>query len=249
MLNLYIPLEILGIKWYNNYRVMKVENIKADLFSMQDIKYRDFHSRLMPNIDKERIIGVRMPELRSYAKKISGEPYAREFLDKLPHYYYEENNLHAALISGMKGSLDEIMAEIERFLPYIDNWATCDMFSPKLFKKYPDEVYRKCMEWISSDKTYTIRFGVDILMSFYLDKNFHTEMIDMIAGIKSEEYYVNMAIAWFYSYALIKQYESTIGLFREKRLDKWVHNKSIQKAVESRRIDAQTKEYLKSLKI
>lgn len=225
-----------------------MEKIISDLFSVQDLKYRDFHSKLMPNIDKERIIGVRTPELRRYAKKIANEPYAREFLYELPHYYYEENNLHAALISGMKGSIDEVMTEIERFLPYIDNWATCDMFSPKIFKKYPDEVYEKCMEWIKSDRTYTIRFGVVTLMSFYLDDQFRPEIIDIIAGICSEEYYVNMAIAWFYSYALIKQYESTIGLFIEKRLDKWVHNKSIQKAVESRRIDKTTKEYLKTLK-
>ncbi|MDO5397971.1 MAG: DNA alkylation repair protein [bacterium] len=226
-----------------------MEKIISDLFEMQDIKYRDFHSRLIPNIDKERIIGVRMPDLRRYAKKIAKEPYVRGFLDELPHYYYEENNLHAALIAGMKGSFEELMTEIERFLPYIDNWATCDMFSPKLFKKYPNEVYEKCMEWIKSDKTYTIRFGIDILMSFYLDESFRAEIIDTIAGIRSEEYYVNMAAAWFYSYALIKQYESTIGLFREKRLDKWVHNKSIQKAVESRRIDEETKAYLKTLKI
>lgn len=226
-----------------------MEKITAELFSMQDTKYRDFQSKLIPNIDKERIIGVRTPELRKYAKRLEKEPYAAEFMKELPHYYYEENNLHAAIVADMKGSLDEIITETEKLLPYIDNWATCDMFSPKIFKKYPDEVYAKCMEWISSGLTYTVRFGIDMLMSLYLGENFRKEIIDIIADIKSEEYYVNMAIAWFYSFALIKQYDSTIGLFEEKRLDKWVHNKSIQKAVESRRVDDETKQYLKSLKI
>ena len=226
-----------------------MEKITAELFSMQDTKYRDFQSKLIPNIDKERIIGVRTPELRKYAKRLEKEPYAAEFMKELPHYYYEENNLHAAIVADMKGSLDEIITETEKLLPYIDNWATCDMFSPKIFKKYPDEVYAKCMEWISSGLTYTVRFGIDMLMSLYLGENFRKEIIDIIADIKSEEYYVNLAIAWFYSFALIKQYDSTIGLFEEKRLDKWVHNKSIQKAVESRRVDDETKQYLKSLKI
>ena len=226
-----------------------MEKITAELFSMQDTKYRDFQSKLIPNIDKERIIGVRTPELRKYAKRLEKEPYAAEFMKELPHYYYEENNLHAAIVADMKGSLDEIITETEKLLPYIDNWATCDMFSPKIFKKYPDEVYAKCMEWISSGLTYTVRFGIDMLMSLYRGENFRKEIIDILADINSEEYYVNMAIAWFYSFALIKQYDSTIGLFEEKRLDKWVHNKSIQKAVESRRVDDETKQYLKSLKI
>lgn len=229
--------------------MLSMEKITAELFGMRDTKYRDFHSKLMPNIDKERIIGVRMPELRKYAKRLAKEPYAAEFMNELPHHYYEENNLHAALVSDMKGSLDEVLTETEKLLPYIDNWATCDMFSPKIFRKYPDEVYAKCMEWISSDLTYTVRFGIDMLMSLYLGENFRKEIIDIIADIKSDEYYVNMAIAWFYSFALIKQYDSTIGLFEEKRLEKWVHNKSIQKAVESRRIDGETKRYLRSLKV
>ena len=226
-----------------------MEIITAELFSMQDTKYRDFHSKLIPNIDKERIIGVRMPELRKYAKRLAKEPYAAEFMNELPHYYYEENSLHAALVSDMKGSLDEVIAETEKLLPYIDNWAVCDIFSPKVFRKYPDEVYVKCLEWISSGLTYTVRFGIDMLMSLYLGENFRREIIDIIAAVKSEEYYVNMAIAWFFSFALIKQYDSTIGIFEEKRLDKWVHNKSLQKAVESRRIDDATKLYLKGLKI
>lgn len=226
-----------------------MEKITAELFSMRDTKYRDFNSKLIPNIDKERIIGVRTPELRKYAKRLAKEPYAAEFMNELPHYYYEENNIHAAIVADMKGSLDEIITETEKLLPYIDNWATCDMFSPKIFKKYPDEVYAKCMEWISSGLTYTVRFGIDMLMSLYLGENFRKGIIDIIADIESEEYYVNMAIAWFYSFALIKQYDSTIGLFEAKRLDKWVHNKSIQKAVESRRIDDETKKYLKDLKI
>ena len=226
-----------------------MEKVIKALFELQDIKYRDFHSRLMPTVNKERIIGVRTPELRKYAKRLAREEYAQEFINELPHYYYEENNVHAAIVSDMKGNIHDVVREVERLLPYIDNWATCDMFSPKLFKKYPEFIYEKCMEWIRSDRTYTIRFGVDILMSLYLDEKFRPELLDEIAGIHSDEYYVNMAIAWFYSFALIKQYKDTIVLLEDKRLDKWIHNKSIQKAIESRRIDKDTKDYLRSLKV
>lgn len=226
-----------------------VNEIQLHLKSMADLKYRDFHSRLMPTVNKEAIIGVRVPLIRQYAREIAKREDIHSFLDSLPHIYYEENNLHAALVSQMKGSFNGVISEVEKFLPYIDNWATCDMFSPKMFKKYPHEVYSKCMQWIKSDKTYTVRFGIDILMSLFLDDLFKPEILEEIAAVKSEEYYINMAIAWFFSFALIKQYEVTIPLFENKSLDKWVHNKSIQKAVESKRISEPVKAYLKGLKI
>ncbi len=216
---------------------------------MQDLKYRDFHSRLMPNIDKEAVIGVRMPMIRKYAKELSKRDDINEFLNTLPHKYYEENNIHAAIISDMKKDLESVMKETEKFLPYIDNWATCDMFLPKVFKKYPDEIYEQCKKWLKSGKTYTIRFGIDILMSLYLDEYFRPEMLNAVVSVKSEEYYINMAIAWYMSFALIKQYEAALPILEKKILDKWVHNKSIQKAVESRRISNDVKVYLKTLKI
>jgi 3-methyladenine DNA glycosylase AlkD len=223
--------------------------INQQLFELSDASYRDFHSKLIPNIEKERIIGVRTPVLRKYARELSKESLVNDFLNELPHYYYEENNLHAFILSLKKGDITEIIHEIESFLPYIDNWATCDMFSPKIFKKYPALIYDKCMEWIKSEKTYTVRFAIVTLMNLYLDENYRKEILDVIADIHSEEYYINMAIAWFFSYALIKRYDDTIPLFTEKRLDKWVHNKSLQKAIESLRIAGDTKAYLRTLKI
>ncbi len=230
--------------------MQKITNeIRERLMGMQDLKYRDFHSRLMPNIDKEAVIGVRMPMIRKYAKELSKRDDINEFLNTLPHKYYEENNIHAAIISDMKKDLESVMKETEKFLPYIDNWATCDMFLPKVFKKYPDEIYEQCKKWLKSGKTYTIRFGIDILMSLYLDEYFRPEMLNAVVSVKSEEYYINMAIAWYMSFALIKQYEAALPILEKKILDKWVHNKSIQKAVESRRISNDVKVYLKTLKI
>lgn len=230
--------------------MQKITNeIQERLMGMQDLKYRDFHSRLMPNVDKEAVIGVRMPMIRKYAKELSKRDDINEFLNTLPHRYYEENNIHAAIISDMKKDLESVMKETEKFLPYVDNWATCDMFLPKIFKEYPDEVYEKCKKWLKSGKTYTIRFGIDILMSLYLDEYFKPEMLNAVVSVKSEEYYVNMAIAWYMSFALIKQYEAALPILEKKILDKWVHNKSIQKAVESRRISNDVKVYLKTLKI
>lgn len=226
-----------------------MEQITNFLFELQDISYRDFHSQLMPNIEKERIIGVRTPPLRALAKKLKNEAFISDFLNELPHYYYEENNLHAFIVSDMKGDIKEIISETEKLLPYIDNWATCDMFSPKIFKKYPELIYQKCMEWIKSDNTYTVRFGIVTLMQNYLDDNYCIDVLNAVAGIKSEEYYINMASAWFFSFALIKQYDDALDFFTKHKLDTAVHNKAIQKAVESRRISDEVKQYLKTLKI
>lgn len=222
--------------------------VENRLFEMQDKDYGDFHSRLMPNIERERIIGVRTPQLRRFAKEFVKNPEKEMFMEDLPHKYYEENNLHGFLIEAM-GDFDNAVKYLERFLPYIDNWATCDMTSPKVFKKHTDKLLPCINKWIRSDKTYTIRYGIGMLMKHYLDGEFKTEYLSRVVGIKSEEYYVNMMIAWYFATALDKQYDSAVEYIEQKRLSLWVHNKTIQKAIESRRIPKDKKDYLKTLKI
>ena len=216
------------------------------LFEMQDTGYRDFQRRLMPDIPKEKVIGVRTPALRKLAKELAGTEEAAVFISQLPHKYYEEDNLHTFLICEMK-DYDDCMAEVERFLPYIDNWATCDCFTPKVFKKHREEVYEKIKQWLGSAETYTVRFGIVTLMD-YLKTDFEKQMLSLVADIRSEEYYINMATAWYFSMALVWQYNAALPYLTEERLDKWTHNKSIQKATESRQIDDKTKEYLRTLK-
>ena len=215
------------------------------LFELQDTGYRDFQSRLMPDVPKEKVIGVRTPALRKLAKELAGTE-AAAFILQLPHKYYEEDNLHTFLICEMK-DYDDCMAEVERFLPYIDNWATCDCFTPKVFKKHREEVYEKIKQWLGSAETYTVRFGIVTLMD-YLKTDFEKQMLSLVADIRSEEYYINMATAWYFSMALVWQYNAALPYLTEERLDKWTHNKSIQKATESRQIDDKTKEYLRTLK-
>lgn len=224
-----------------------MKTLKDRLFELQDLEYKKFQKRLIPNIENDDIIGVRIPILRKLAKKVSNDE-ASEFLKNLPHKYYDENNLHAFLIENIK-NCDECIKEIEKFLPYIDNWATCDLLSPKILKKHPDELYEKIKIWIKSEHTYTVRFAIVMLISNYLDENFKQEMLHLVKDIKTQQYYINMAIAWYFSFALIKQYDFAISIIKEKSLDKFVHNKSIQKAVESYRIDDETKQYLKTLKL
>lgn len=226
-----------------------MEQITKGLLELQDEKYRKFHANLMPNIAYDRIIGVRTPELRKYAKQVAREPYAEDFLKELPHTYYEENNLHGALLCMLYKDVEELLEKLEVFLPYVDNWATCDMLSPKIFKKNLPLVYGNVKRWVKSNDTYTVRFGIVTLLGFFLDDAFEPEMLELVANINSEEYYINMAIAWYFSIALVKQYDSAILYFTKPRLDVWTHNKAIQKAVESRRIGEETKLYLKSLKI
>lgn len=218
------------------------------LFSVQDLKYRDFNSKLIPNIEKDTVIGVRTPLLRNYAKQMIKNGDVSPFLKELPHKYFEENQIHAFIISELK-DYGTVIAELERFLPYIDNWATCDQLSPKVFKKNTDKLIDKATEWINSDRTYTIRFGIGIFMQYFLDDKFSEEYLSLIANIRSDEYYVNMMIAWYFATALAKQYSSTVVHIEEKYLDKWVHNKAIQKACESYRVTDEHKAYLKSLKI
>ncbi len=224
-----------------------MNNIREKLFKLQDKKYREFQIKLIPNIDSDTIIGVRTPELRNYAKQLVKSGSYSTFLDDLPHKYFDENQLHAFIISELK-NYDECIFYINKFLSYIDNWATCDQMSPKVFKKYPNELLEQIKIWIKSKETYSIRFGIGMLMQYYLDNNFKQDYLKMVSNIKSKEYYVNMMKAWFFATALAKQYNSTIPYIINHKLDTWTHNKTIQKAMESYRISQEEKDYLKSLK-
>ena len=227
---------------------MNKTNLYRELYDLQDLKYRDMQIKIIPGIESESVIGVRTPQLRTLAKEILRSGDYKGFLDELPHRYFEENQLQAFLISGIK-DVNECMEELEKFLPYVDNWATCDQMSPKIFKKHKEELFTHIQEWISSDKTYTVRFGVGMLMEHFLDDDFDIRYPRMVAGIRSKEYYVNMMIAWYFATALAKQYESILPFIEGKKLDDWTHNKAIQKSVESRRITEEQKTYLKSLKV
>lgn len=224
-----------------------VEIIQTRLFELQDLKYKDFHCKLMPTVAREAVIGVRTPELRRLAKELSKTPESAEFLKVLPHKYYEENNLHGFLIEMIK-DYDQCVAALDAFLPYVDNWATCDMMCPKVLGRHPEELLEQIKAWLADNHTYTIRFGLGMLMGFYLDENFKPELIEFAAEVTSNEYYVNMMIAWYFATALTKQYSVTVPYIERHRLDKWLHNKAIQKAIESKRITDEKKAYLRSLK-
>lgn len=223
--------------------------IQADLFTMQDIKYRDFHSKLMPTVDKELVIGVRTPQLRKYSKELykNQREEAEKFMNTLPHIYYEENNVHAFLIEQIK-DYEECIEALDAFLPYIDNWATCDMMNPKVFKKHRSQLITEVRRWLASEHTYMVRFAIKVLMDYYLDEAFEPQYPDMVARISGEEYYIKMVIAWYFATALAKQYDEILPYIEENRLDIWTHNKAIQKAVESYRITSEQKTYLKTLK-
>ena len=224
------------------------DEIRNELFKMQDIEYRDFNSKLIPTVKKEDMIGIRTPELRKYAKKLIKSEEMEEFLHSLPHKYFDENQLHAFIISEIK-DFNICMDELINFLPYLDNWATCDQLSPKIFKKYRNDLLPHIYEWLKSDKTYTVRFGIGMLMEHFLDEDFKSEYPEMVAAVRSEEYYINMMTAWYFATALAKQYESILPFIEGNKLDTWTHNKTIQKAIESNRISAEQKNYLKGLKI
>jgi len=224
-----------------------MQSITDQLFAMQDLKYKQFHSKLMPTINPEVIIGVRTPALRKFAKQLRDSTEVERFLKELPHHYYEENNLHGFLLETIKDVNDCIFA-INEFLPYVDNWATCDMMAPKVLKKDLPKLYEWVKLWITSSETYTIRFGVNMLMKYYLDEHFLPEYAELVASIRSEEYYVKMVMAWYFATALAKQYDAVLPYLTEQRLDTWTHNKTIQKAVESYRITPEQKVYLKTLK-
>ena len=216
---------------------------------MQDLKYRDFNAKLIPGTEKERIIGVRTPQLRKYAKELRKSGEWKEFVRELPHTYHEENALHGYILGEMKEDYEETMGLIEDFLPFVENWAVCDTISPKIFKKYPMQVYEKVQQWVKSEHVYTVRFGLVTLLQFFLDENFDPRMLELVARIHREEYYINIAIAWYLSTALVKQYEAALPLLESRTLDPWIQNKTIQKAIESYRISGEQKEYLRTLKM
>lgn len=227
-----------------------MDKITKDLFKLRDLEYARFHSRLIPEIDSDRVIGVRTPILRQYAKDICKEKCARVFLEELPHKYYEENNLHGELIAILfSKDFDATIRYLDEFLPYVDNWATCDLMSFKIYKKYPEKVYENIKRWIKDERVFVKRYGIVTLIKFLEDDLFKEEMHKLVANIQSEEYYINMARAWYFSIAFVKQYDATIPYFKHQLMDRWTHNKSIQKAIESKQIDLSTKEYLRTLKI
>ncbi len=221
--------------------------LQEELFELHDTAYRDFHSSLMPGIDKSDIIGIRTPVLRTFAKKFAKTEEAARFMDELPHKYYEENNLQMMLIGEIK-DYDKCILELEKFLPYIDNWATCDFPVPKCFNKNKKDVLLRAKKWIASDAAYVKRYGIGVMMRLFLDEDFKEEYMRIVADVKSEEYYVNMMIAWYMATALAKQWNAAISYIQERRLPEWVHKKTIQKAVESYRITPEQKEYLKGFR-
>ena len=223
-------------------------DITAQLFALQDKAYADFQSKLLPTVPPETIIGVRTPDLRKMAKRVCKTPAAQEFMQALPHRYFDENQLHAFILSEEK-DFDRCMKELELFLPYVDNWATCDQLSPKCFKKHTQELLPLIRKWMKSKHTYTIRIGIGTLMRHYLDVAFRSEYLEWVASIKSDEYYIRMMQAWFFATALAKQWNSTLPYIEHRRLHPWTHNKTIQKAVESFRITDEQKALLKTLRI
>lgn len=232
------------------YKMVAVsDEIQSKLFSLQDLEYKEFHSRLMPTVEKERIIGVRTPQLRKYASEICRDKNAGEFLKVLPHYYYEENNLHAFLIEKIK-DYDALIRALDDFLPYVDNWATCDMLSPKILRKHLPQLRGKIKKWLSSEDVYTVRFGIVTLMKLYLtDDVFNPEYAEWVASVRRDEYYIKMAVAWYFATALSYQYDSVISYLTDMKLDAWTHNKTIRKAIESRRIADDCKNYLRTLQV
>lgn len=214
------------------------------LFQHRDQAYKAFHEKLVPNINSDTIIGVRVPVLRQIAKELQNSSERADFLSKLPHEYYEENTLHAFFLMQI-ADFDACVAELDRFLPYVDNWATCDSVRPKCFKKNKEQLSEQIKRWIMSEHTYTKRFAIEMLMTYFLDDAFDNEYPELVAGIDSDEYYVNMMIAWYFATALAKRWDDVFPYIKEERLGKWVQNKTIAKATESYRISAERKEILK----
>ena len=227
---------------------MNRTEIVAALFRLQDQPYAAMQTKLIPTVAADRIIGVRTPELRALAKKLSTDGEIGTFLTDLPHQYFDEDQLHAFIISQEK-NFDKCVAEVETFLPFINNWATCDQLSPRTFKKAPERLLPYIDRWIRSDRVYTVRFAIGMLMRHFLDERFEPKYADMVAAVRSGEYYINMMIAWYYATALARQYDAILPYLEGKKLDDWTHNKAIQKGVESYRITPEQKAYLKTLKV
>ena len=224
-----------------------MDSLQKKLFELQDVEYGNFHSRLMPGIPRENIIGIRTPVLRKFASDFAKTAEAEPFMDELPHRYYEENNLHMMLIGKIR-DFDHCICGLEKFLPYVNNWATCDLPEPSCLQNNSDRLLPYIQKWINSSHTYTIRYAVGLLMKIYLEDNFKTEYVDMVANVQSDEYYVNMMLAWYMATALAKQWDAVMPYMEQGLLPKWVHNKTIRKAIESYRITDAQKKYLKSLK-
>ncbi len=222
--------------------------ILEELFSLKDIGYKEFNSSLIPTVKKDRVIGVRVPLIKSYAKEIKGSNLANEFLSNLPHSYFEENNLHAFLIAEIK-DYNECIKRVNEFLPYIDNWATCDSFKPKCFAKNKDKLIAEIKWWLKSDNEYTVRFGVLMLLTHFLDGDFKEEYLSLVANINTSTYYIDMICAWYFATALAKQWNSAVKYLEDKALKEFIHNKTIRKAIESYRITNDQKNYLTKLKI
>ena len=227
---------------------MTEKEIVSELFRLRDADYALMQQKIIPTVNQDRIIGVRTPALRTLAKTLYGDRETEAFLKHLPHPYFDEDQLHAFVIS-LEKDYDRCLTRVEAFLPYVDNWATCDQLSPKAFRKDLDQLLAHIHEWIHSDRTYTVRFGVGMLMQHFLEESFSTEYVDMVAQIRSDEYYINMMRAWYFATALAKQYAAVLPYLEEKRLDDWTHNKAIQKALESYRIKPEQKDYLRTLKV
>ena len=227
---------------------MKINEIKKDLYKNQDKKYQKFESSLIPNIDKNTIIGVRTPVLKNMAKKLIKENLSAEFIKTIPHKYFEENQIHSFILSESK-DFDECIKNVNSFLKYVDNWATCDQLCPKVFKKYKKELLINVKKWINTKRTYYVRFGIKMLMSHFLDEDFDKKYLKIVSSINSNEYYINMMIAWYFATALAKQYDDAIIYIEKSKLSPWVHNQTIKKAMESYRVSDKNKKYLKSLKL
>lgn len=228
-------------------REKSMKKLHQDLFLLQDLKYRDFQAKLMPTIDKDTVIGIRIPELRKFASSYSKSADVQIFINALPHTYYEENNLHAFLIEK-ETDFDKCVELIDKFLPYVNNWATCDMMAPKVLGRNTDKLILEINKWIESEHTYTVRYAIGLLMKYYLEEKYKESYALAVARIRSGEYYINMMRAWYFATALAKRYDDILPFLTENRLDVWTHNKTIQKAVESYRITNAQKEYLKTLK-
>lgn len=226
---------------------MRSDAVFQRLSELSDPTYRDFHAGLIPNISPETILGVRVPALRKLARELRGSAEAQEFMAALPHEYYDENCLHGLLINDIK-DFGATVSALDAFLPYVDNWAVCDLISPRSFKSRPAELAAHVRRWLESSHSYTVRFGIGVLMSFYLDEGFEPAQLESVAERCCEEYYVNMMVAWYFATALAKQPEAALPYIENRRLSRWTHNKAIQKSIESRRIPDETKTYLKTLR-
>ena len=224
-----------------------MNKIVEELFKLQDKDYLDFQAKLIPNVDIDYFIGVRTPNLRKYAKEMIKNQSYESFLEELPHKYFDENQLHAFILSEIK-DYNQLITYINSFLPYIDNWATCDQLTPNILKKNRDKLIKEIKRWLKSKETYTLRFSIKMLMQHYLDDEFKEEYLNLVSKIKTEDYYLKMMISWYFATALSKQYPIAVKYLEEHKLDKWIHNKTIQKAIESYRISPEQKKYLKSLK-